>query len=248
MPRSGFGFAGATTQYIKADAINSFEIRTAVPAGLVPPVSADVVSPDVASPDAQPEKVALLPLQIRLRIPRREKLLVGRWDELDRSDDPLGVFMEYGTVWVRSVHTTGRDLNLLSSLSGAGLDPKRCVRAFVHDDMLYLDFIVFLADAKSRKAGMSAFLEGFTDDKVPYILLGDGKKDGLWNLSFFVSETGPNPNPNPKPTEPTEPTEPTPMLPVAEGKGGGGGCDGGWGALALLFAGFLVARSLRGRD
>ena len=119
------------------------------------------------------------------------------------------------------------------------MDPKRCVRAFVHDDKLYLDFIVFLDDAKSRKAGMSAFLEGFTDDKVPYILLGDGKKDGLWNLSFFVSETAANP---------VNPGNPTPMLPVAEGKGGGGGCDGGWGALALLFAGFLVARSRRGRD
>ncbi|NLL36432.1 MAG: hypothetical protein GX256_02780 [Fretibacterium sp.] len=238
----GFGFSGVSTSYIKADAINAFEINTSVPGGLV---SADEpVSEDVAS---VPAKVAVLPLQIRLRIPRLE---LGKelWAELEQTDDPLSAFMRSKTVWVRSPQAVELDMNLLTSLSSRSVDVRDCVRAFVYNDVLYLDFIALLADAKSRREGKTAFLEVFRDDKVPYILLGDGKTDGFWNLSFYVADTGPNPTVPIIPPAPPAPPAPTAS---SEGQtptsGGGGGCDGGFPSVALLIALAGVFPRLRGR-
>ena len=72
MPKAGYGFGGVSDKYIKAEALNSFEIASLVPAGLVSmdreivsrDASGDIVSRDV------PAQIAVLPVQIRLCIPR----------------------------------------------------------------------------------------------------------------------------------------------------------------------------------
>lgn len=241
MSRAGYAFDGVADKYIKADALNAFEIDSLVPAGLVSmdtevlsrDASGDVVSRDV------PAQIALLPVQIRLCIPRQEQLLVGRWDELDRADEGqlLDRFAQFGTIWVRSSATNEFDMNLLSALGNRGVAPRDCVRAFIHDDCLYLDFIVLLADAKSPKAKYTAFCEVVKDDGVPYILLGDGAADGKWNLSFYVAATGPNPQPGYPESSDRRP---------GKKEEGGGGCNA-WGIALPAIAGLALASILRRR-
>ena len=160
MPRGGYGFGGVSDKYIKAEALNSFEIASLIPAGLVSmnreivsrDASGDIVSRDV------PAQIAVLPVQIRLCIPRQEQLLVGHWEDLEQATEAqlLKRFARFGTVWVRSEQTNERDMNLFSAIGNRGADLKECVRAFIHDDCLYLDLIVLMADAKSPKAQYTA--------------------------------------------------------------------------------------------
>ena len=231
MSQAGYGFSGVADRYIKADALNAFEIDAMVPAGLVSmdtEVLSRDASGDVAASRDVPAQVALLPVQIRLRIPRQEQLLVGRWDELDRAEDDrlLDLFAQFGTIWVRSSSTNEYDMNLLTALGNRGVSPRDCIRAFIHDDALYLDFIVLLADAKSPKAQYTAFCEVVKDDEVPYILLGDGAANKRWNLSFYVAATGQNPQPGYPESGDKRPKEE-----------GGGGCNAG--SLSLLSLGLL---------
>lgn len=235
MSQTGYGFSGVADKYIKADALNAFEIAAPVPEGLVSmdritttSTSGDVVSEDV------PAQIALLPAQIRLCIPRQEQLLVGRWDELEQLDGDrlLERFAQFGTVWVRSPQTNEFDMNLFSAIGNRGVDLKECVRAFIHDDCLYLDFIVLLADARSPKAQYTAYCDIVRDDEVPYILLGDGAADDKWNLGFYVAATGSNPQPGYPESGDRQPEKE------------GGGCNAG--SLPLL-ALAVAASLLRGR-
>ena len=242
MPKAGYGFGGVSDKYIKAEALNAFEIAAPVPDGLVSmdreivskDASGDVVSRDV------PAQIALLPTQIRLCIPRQEQLLVGLWDELAQLDGDrlLERFAQFGTVWVRSAQTNEFDMNLFSAIGNRGADIKECVRAFIYDDHLYLDFIALLADAKSPKAQYTAYCEIVKDDEVPYILLGDGAADGKWNLSFYVAATGANPQPGYPESGDKRPSQ----------EEGGGGCNA-WGlpflALAALAGSGLLLRGYR---
>lgn len=242
MPKAGYGFGGVSDKYIKAEALNSFEIASLVPAGLVSmdreivsqDASGDVVSRDV------PTQIAVLPVQIRLCIPRREQLLVGHWEELEQATEAqlLERFARFGTVWVRSTQTNERDMNLFSAIGNRGADLKECVRAFIHDDFLYLDLILLMADAKSPKAQYTAYCEIVKDDGVPYVLLGDGAADGKWNLSFYVAAAGANPQPGYP--------ESGDKRPDKEKEEGGGGCSA-WGFPLISLAGAAVFLSGRRR-
>ena len=241
MPKAGYGFGGVSDKYIKADALNSFEIASLVPADLVSmdqeivsrDASGDVVSRDV------PTQIAVLPMQIRFCIPRQEQLLVGHWEELEQATEAqlLERFARFGTVWVRSTQTNERDMNLFSAIGNRGADLGECVRAFIHDDCLYLDLIVLMADAKSPKAQYTAYCEIVRDDEVPYVLLGDGAADGKWNLSFYVAAAGSNPQPGYPESGDKRPSKE---------KEEGGGCSA-WGFPLISLAGAAVFLSRRRR-
>ncbi len=218
MPES-FSINGIENTYINADAVSSFQIKAKVPDGLTP-VSVDV------SADINPKNSALLPVLVRLCVPRQEKLLVGHWDELEKENYKLDVFAKYGTIKVRSPHTSEKDMNLFTALKNRGFEPKDCVRAFAHDDALYLEFIALLIDTKSPLASKTAFCDVVKDDKVPYILLGDGKQDNLWDLSFYVAEAD-----APKQEEP-----------VNNSSNGGGCAVGGLGIFAAAGIFYSIVR------
>jgi hypothetical protein len=215
MPNDNYAFTTEiTVPYIKSDAFNAFMISADVPSGLT------------GSDD-----VALMPVRIRLRVSRREAPLVGRWDEIANADSVIDAFANVCTVWVRSPHAAEQDMNLFSTLSNRGYSAKQCVQAFTHNDFLYLDFIVLLADAVSQNTGKTAFCQVVEDDKIPYVLIGDGKVDYVWNLTFYVAETGDNAIPSPSPS-------PNPS-PSSSNEGSGGGCSQGSAlsaGLLLLFA------------
>ncbi len=209
MSASGYVFGGVSDRYIRADAFDSFVISTDVPPGLV------------GSDD-----VGLLPVKIRMRISRREAPIVGIWNDLANADSVISTFANTCAVWVRSDATAERDMNLFTTLRNRGYSPEKCVQAFTYDDYLYLDFVVLLADAISQNSGRTAFCQVVEDDKVPYILIGDGAVDGVWNLSFYVAPAGDNPMPDPDPDPNPKPS----------GSGGGGGCNVGLSFLILALA------------
>ncbi|MBR2208323.1 MAG: hypothetical protein IJ859_05875 [Synergistaceae bacterium] len=139
------------------------------------------------------DKMAVIPMSIRLKIPRKSQLLKDIWEELDSTEDSrelFRIFNKYGTVRVRSSATSERDADLFKAVTGKGanlgVSAEDCVSAFLYEDYLYLDFMVFAADAVSKNTGKTAFVEIFEDDGVPYILVGDGSVDGEVTLSFYV--------------------------------------------------------------
>ncbi|MDR1978577.1 MAG: hypothetical protein LBQ42_07580 [Synergistaceae bacterium] len=225
----GYALTGIESSYIKADAFNAFTISA----------DADV---DLTTSD----DVALLPVHVRLRVSRREAPLVDRWNDIVNADSVIDAFANICAVWVRSPNAAEQDMNLFTALRNRGFSVEKCVQAFTHDDFLYLDFIVLLADAVSQTSGKTAFCQVVEDDKVPYILIGDGRVDEVWSLGFYVALSGENPTPDPAPG-------PNPN-PNPGSSGGGGGCSGlPWGFMGLpplffflflfLFAAFSGTRS-----
>ena len=211
MPPEGYDFSEVEDSYIKADAFTAF-----------------AVSSDVSSVPTASEDVPLLPMHVRLRVSRREAPLVDRWNDIANAASVIDAFANVCVVWVRSPNAAEQDMNLFTTLRNRGYSVEKCVQAFTHEDFLYLDFVVLLADAASQNQGKTAFCQVVEDDKVPYILIGDGKVDGGLNLSFYVALTGSNPVPDPDPAPSPDPSP---------GSGGGGGCQGfgGWGLLPPLF-------------
>ena len=140
--------------------------------------------------------IPLQPVSIRMRIPRQNQLIVNHWDEMDNaanSAELFNIFSRYGTVWVRSEATAEKDANLFTAINNKGnnlgVSAGDCVRAFIYDDELYLDFIVIMADGVSKTSGKTAYVEIFKDDNVPYILIGDGREDGIWDLTFYIASS-----------------------------------------------------------
>jgi hypothetical protein len=217
MPPAGYAFSGVTDSYIKADAFNALVVSTDVSSVL--PVSNDV-------------DVAVLPIHVRLRLSRREAPLVDRWNDIVDADSVVDAFASLCTVWVRSPNAGEQDMNLFTTLRNRGYSVEKCIQAFTHEDFLYLDFVVLLADAVSQNAGKTAFCQVVEDDKVPYILIGDGKKDGGLNLSLYAARAGDSSVPDPTPG----PNNPSPGS-----SGGGGGCQGpgAWGLMLSLPLCFL---------
>ncbi|MDR1648853.1 MAG: hypothetical protein LBR71_01210, partial [Synergistaceae bacterium] len=211
MPDSSYAFAGAGDVYINSGALSAFTLAADVPEGLL----------------AASDDVALLPVRARLRVPRGKSLIAGIWNDLENaglenSESVLDVLARTCAIWVRSPNTMEKDMNLFTANSA----PRRCVQAFTYKDFLYIDFIALVADAKSRKSGYSAFCEVVEDDGVPYILLGDGKADGVWTLSFFLDRTGEAPDVDSDETDTDEDS--------------GGGCNAGLFYFALLILPILL--------
>ncbi|MBQ9565247.1 MAG: hypothetical protein IJU98_06635 [Synergistaceae bacterium] len=225
------------TTYTGRNALNSFTVNAAVPSDLV-----DL--PLRYSDDGTTEtKAPLLPVVVRLKIPRQEQLLTtgDRWAKLDAAESGKALFNEFakfGTIWVRSDATRQLDTNLITALnrraSSHGFDVSDTIRAFIYNDVLYLEFIAILADAVSPNEGKTAFIELIKDDGIPYLLIGDGAADGAWNIGFFVEDTGANPEDDPEETK--------------SDSGSGGGCDAGMFSGAALCLGILTFLLRRGRD
>ncbi len=174
--------------------------------------------------------IGLQPIAVRMRIPRTSNAQINQnWNALDNAENSRALFTElskYITVWLRSDYTGERDADMFSAVNNKGNDlgvgAVDCVRASVYEDALYLDFIVLLADGKSTREGRTAYVSVFKDDDVPYILIGDGCEDGIWNMTFYVgpasggSSSGGSNN-----------TTSTDQQGVSTGgSGGGGGCNG----------------------
>lgn len=241
---TGAAGVSASDAYIRSSALNAFTISTLVPAGLVS-MDLEIVSRDASGDVIEsrevPAEIAIQPVTIRLRVPRQEALLRSRWAELENaasSRELLRIFSRFGSIWVRSMSTRALDRDLLAALGDRGVDPSDCIRAFTYDDELYLDFIVFLADAKSPKEGYTGYIDVFEDDGIPYILIGDGEADGKWELSFYIDSAGADP----------EPERPTSGDVAPAGKEEGGGCGAWpWGLLALPCTSALVRVCVQGR-
>ena len=190
-------------------------------------------------------KAALQPIAIRMKIPRKTQLLESIWPQLEAAEDPVAlfnIFARYGAVWVRSAATREYDTNLFTAINtkgaSAGVSASDCVRAFIYndngEDYLYLDFIVIMSDAKSKNEGRTAFIEIFTDDDVPYILIGDGLMNKRWELSFYVSKTGDNPVPSASYNYDVPENSSVSTTSKALAGGSGGGCNSGIIGLGLL--------------
>jgi hypothetical protein len=180
MPPEAYSFTeAADDNSVPAGTLNAFTL------------SADV--PEV--PAASSNDAALLPIHVRLRLSRRD-VGIQEWEALESAENALGKFAETRTIRVHSPKAPEKgDLNLLQAAGGAA---GRCVQAFTHGDFLYIDFIVLVADAKSRKGGNeTAFCEVVEDGGIPYILIGDGESDGKWVLSFYIGPAGSDPNDDP---------------------------------------------------
>ena len=200
--------------------------------------------------------IAIQPVKIRLRIPRQNSLLQSHWEELENaqtSTELFNKFAGFGTIWVRSGATREYDANLLTAInnkgSRIGVSAADCFSAFTYEDELYLDFIVFLADAVSLNTGKTAFVEIFRDDGVPYILIGDGAIDKKWNLQFYVGAAGADPEvtrPDDDSTTNNSTTSnsgsSTETAADVSGSGGGGGCNFG---LLGMFGVMLLALKLK---
>lgn len=247
--------------YIRSSALNSFTINQPVPvdsdAVFNELVSYDLISGEnVASVSAGAVKAAdtytslraaLQPVSVRLRIPRQYRLVNDIWEQLDSAANSRQLFERFanhGAIWVRSAATREQDTNLFTAInnrgSSLGVSASDCIKAFLYNDELYLDFIVFIADAKSINANRTAFIDIFKDDDVPYILIGDGAIDKIWNLTFFVDATGSNPEtrdpetPGGNTSNDNRPNTNTDTE-SKSGGGGGGGCNSAMlGAIALV--------------
>ena len=207
--------ASVTEAVVSGTAIDAFRITKAVPVTdppLVRIIEEDSNSGTTTSDDATVSgdtgvngvsvsettytriDIPLQPVSIRMRVPRSNSLILNHWDELNNASNPAELFSRfsrYGTVWVRSDATSEKDADLFKAISSKGsnigVSAGDCVRAFIYNDELCLDFIVIMADGASVNTGKTAYVEVFKDDNIPYILIGDGKEDGKWDLTFYVA-------------------------------------------------------------
>ena len=216
---------GSQVFYVNSSALNSFYINKSFTEAdfINPPVYYLLETPEEAEePATQPaeppaggafiaaydpnndhsthssDRVALLPVKIRLKIPRASTFLETHWQDLENASDSRELFnrfANFGAVWVRSDAARELDTNLFTAIDnkGNGFGAGDCVRAYIHDNYLYLDFIVIIADAESPKEGRTAFIDVITDDGVPYVLIGDGAVDMRWDLKFYVGANAANP-------------------------------------------------------
>lgn len=241
-----------------------FEIRRSVPLGLISMdtiyVSRDIMSGDVSvdvlvSEDV-PAEVALQPVKVRFILSRYNSLIGDHWQDLESASSQselLNKFSEFASIWFRSEATDRRFASLFNAMANQGVNIEECVNAFIYENNLYLDFIVFLADSdwSHQEAGKTAYIKFFSDDDNRYILIGDGDIDGMWDIGFFIARNDyitEEVNNTPENTDPTNPTNPSnPSNPTnpsnpsennsssSSGGGGGGGCNAaGYGLLILL--------------
>jgi hypothetical protein len=226
MPDLSYAFAGAEDAegetYIGADVFNAFVI------------SSDV--PEIPSFDPSTD-IALLPVRVRLKVSRWNSPAADRWDRLENAEDVLGEFANGYAIWVRSPNATERDMNLFQTLRNRGVSIADCVQAFTYGDYLYLDFSVFIADARSPREGKTAFGGVVRDDGIPYALLADGKTDNAWTLSFFIASNNYSLS--------DDPGSVIPDNPVTSGEDGGG-CDSGFISAFSLLALAIPLVAVRG--
>ena len=193
-------------------------------------------------------EIPLQPLSIRMRIPRQNQLVVNHWEEFENAATSralFNAFANYATIWLRSDSTGELDANLFTAInnkgSNLGVGAVDCIRAFIYEDALYLDFIVVLADGSSRNTGKTAYVELFKDDGIPYVLIGDGKENGEWDMTFYIAATGDNPIPRGDSSTTSGDNSGSSSSgnnTSSSGSGGGGGCSlgllGMMGMLLLL--------------
>ncbi len=248
--------------YLGSERQNAFQISKAVPTGLVEystssaniaAESGDTESGDVSEPVAI--TIALQPVQFRLKLQRANSLISSHWSELassESSEEVLNKFRNYATVWVRSAAAPELDVDLLSSASRsfASIDKSlpECVKAFVYDDELVLEFMAVLADAGITDSNgyTNPFIRAFKDDGVPYILIGDGAADDIWNLEFFIGSTSLAQDVTDIGDNTTTNTQSSSVAPVsgASSGGGGGGCNLGLSLITFTTA-FIFGISKR---
>ena len=246
---------------ISNTAVDAFRITKAVPDGLVRlqinDTGTDTDSGDTSSGDKPMRGVSvseitytsidipLQPISVRMRINRKHSLIVDHWDEMNNaanSDELFSIFARYGTVKVRSDATGERDADLFYAVNSKGnnigVGARNCIRAFIDNDELCIEFIAIMADGVSPEEGKTAYIDVFKDDNIPYILIGDGREDGKWDLAFYISSVSATDNddgiadPN---TNTRTNTNSGPSQGVGGGSGGGGGCN-----VSVMLSGLML--------
>ena len=206
--------------------------------------SGDIGSPDVIGEYYTTDRsgnMAVQPIKIRFKIPRETQMLTNMWEELDaaeNSDVLFDIFTREATIWVRSSATWEYDADLLKAInskgSALGVSARDCVSAFIFDDYLYLDFMVFMADAVSKNTNKTAFVEIFKDDGVPYVLIGDGKIDRRFELTFYVAAPRDDVYGSSSTSQKTEST--------LSASGSGGGCNLGLAFIPCALLGLALRK------
>ena len=247
MGKSGSMIAAAdsavtpATSYLGSTRYNAFGISKAVPAGLVEFSLANVAaeSGDTESEDKEPVPltIALQPVLMRLKLARSNSLISSHWEDVIASStgttELINNFRRYATVWVRSTAAPELDVDLFKAVSGLGVDLSKCVKAFIYDDEVVLEFITILADAgiTDSYGYTNPFIRTFTDDDIPYILIGDGRDDEKWDLEFFIGSTSLTPGDiiqsNDNSSNSNSNSITTPVSENSGSGGGGGGCNVG---------------------
>ena len=190
--------------------------------------------------------MAVLPFAVRMKVQRNSQLLSSIWEQLEAAESSqalFNIFSQYCAVWVRSSATVEYDTNLFRAINrkGAslGVSASDCVSAFIDGDYLYLDFMIFIADAVSQKASKSAFIEIFEDDGVPYIMIGDGEIDKRFELTFYLDKDGENPGE----TSTTSNVSNNEVNNNVSSHGSGGSCNAGFSFILLGLA-FLMKKKI----
>ncbi|MBQ7152250.1 MAG: hypothetical protein IJR94_08375 [Synergistaceae bacterium] len=144
-------------------------------------------------------KTAILPLSVRMKIDRQSQLLKDIWTQLDEAPDSrtlFNIFSRHASVWLRSSATSEKDANFFTAINNkgnsVGATAADCVSAFIYDNYLYLDFLVFIADGVSKNSNKTAYVEVFKDDGVPYVIVGDGQIDKHWDITFYIGAASEN--------------------------------------------------------
>ena len=262
----------AQTVYVNSSAVAAFRFAKPVDLMITPStISEDELSEDSTAPAVSGDfsggafrlseavtvsnEIAIQPLQIRMKIHRRNAMITDHWADFEKASTStalFNLFSNYCSVWLRTDTAGEKITNLFTAINNKGnalgVSASDCVRAFIYGDELYLDFIVFIADGQSINAGKTAYVEIFKDDGVPYILIGDGSENGEWDMTFYIDAAGENPTPRTDTSSSTNSSNGsgsssgTDTVNTASGSddSGGGGCNTGFslilGALLLLGA------------
>ncbi len=232
-----------TTEQIGSEKYYAFKINKVTPGTATKSDFNVTASTDITSED---QTVELQPVQIKFNIPRSNSLISSHWENFETAESSknlLNEFMKYAAVWVRSDATNEKDANLFSALSDKA-DLSQCFKIYINDDdNLTIEFIAVLADAVTPTTNKTAFIKTFTDDGIPYILIGDGAEDGYWNLTFFIAANGASPYTSDINNNSDSSANNTSA--ISSGSSGGGGCNLNLylGSL-LILAIFIIRRRI----
>lgn len=210
MPRASDNVMnGAVSQaYVAGDAINTLAVAAKLPASLV-------TSGDTA---------ALLPLHITMNMPRSNRFVAPKWEaflsEWRKSGNIKNLFSNYFTVY--SHDADGNNVDLFKWLKGKNVFEKS-VKVFLDEDKdcLTISFIAMLTDGKDRKMALAQDKSVTTDHS--YLVISDGNKNDMWDMTFFTAPVGYLPSDEPS------------------GGGGSGGCRTGSGVAPLAALGLGCA-------
>lgn len=204
-------------------------------------LSSDVVGGEAVSVAAVNAKVpanlmasgdtrGLLPVQVTFNLPKSNTVVSKKWSELQtewkKSGDIKELFSKYFTVNIRNPKWDNSDLfKWLKSNKSF----EKNVKVFMDEErgQIAVSFIAILMDGDSPKLGL--LNDKSTTSDYNYILINDGNKNDMWNLTFYClpleSSSG------------TASAGPAGATGTGGSSSGGGGCNAGFLTLSSVLLG-----------